>query len=33
VVITVFMFAAYFSLVDAVVGKGIDQLFVYMTKH
>jgi preprotein translocase subunit SecE len=33
VVITVFMFAAYFSLVDAVVGRGIDQLFVYMTKH
>jgi preprotein translocase subunit SecE len=33
VVVTVFLFAAYFELVDVVVGKGIDQLFHYLTKH
>jgi preprotein translocase subunit SecE len=33
VVITVFLFAAYFELVDLVVGKGIDQMFVHLTKH
>jgi preprotein translocase subunit SecE len=33
VVVTVFLFAAYFELVDVVIGKGIDQMFVYLTKH
>jgi preprotein translocase subunit SecE len=32
VVVTVFLFAAYFFLVDAVIGKGIDQMFQKMTK-
>jgi preprotein translocase subunit SecE len=33
VLVTVFVFAAYFELVDVVVGKGIDQLFLHLTKH
>lgn len=33
VVVTVFIFAAYFELVDLVIGKGIDQLLLHMTKH
>jgi preprotein translocase subunit SecE len=33
VVVTVFLFAAYFELVDVVIGKGIDQMFVHLTKH
>ena len=33
VVVTVFIFAAYFELVDLVFGKGIDQLLVHLTKH
>ena len=33
VVVTVFLFAAYFELVDVVVGKGIDQMFLHLTKH
>jgi preprotein translocase subunit SecE len=33
VVVAVFLFAAYFELVDLVVGKGIDQLFLHLTKH
>jgi preprotein translocase subunit SecE len=33
VIITVFLFAAYFELVDLVFGKAIDQLFLHLTKH
>ena len=33
VVVTVFIFAAYFELVDLVIGKGIDQLLLQLTKH
>ncbi|MDE1160927.1 MAG: preprotein translocase subunit SecE [Acidobacteriaceae bacterium] len=32
VIATVFIFAAYFELVDLVIGKGIDRLFVHATK-
>ncbi|HEY1802180.1 MAG TPA: preprotein translocase subunit SecE [Terriglobales bacterium] len=31
VIITVFLFAAYFEIVDLVLGKGVDQLFKYFT--
>ena len=33
VIVTVFLFAAYFELVDLIFGKGIDQLFLYLSKH
>ena len=33
VIITVFLFAAYFELVDIVLGTGIDKLFLHVTKH
>ncbi len=33
VVATVFIFAAYFALIDAVVGKGVDKFFIWATKH
>jgi preprotein translocase subunit SecE len=33
VIVTVFLFAAYFELVDLVFGKGIDKLFLNLTKH
>ena len=33
VVVTVFLFAAYFELVDVVLGRGIDQMFVHLLKH
>jgi preprotein translocase subunit SecE len=33
VIITVFLFAAYFELVDVIFGKAIDQLFLHLTKH
>jgi preprotein translocase subunit SecE len=33
VVVTVFLFAAYFEVVDLILGKGIDQLFHHLTKH
>jgi preprotein translocase subunit SecE len=33
VVVTVFLFAAYFELIDLVLGRGIDQLFLKLTKH
>ncbi len=33
VIITVFLFAAYFELVDLVLGSGIDKMFVHLTKH
>jgi preprotein translocase subunit SecE len=33
VIITVFIFAAYFALVDYVVGQGVTQLIQHFTKH
>jgi preprotein translocase subunit SecE len=33
VLVTVFLFAAYFELVDIVLGKAIDQLFLRLTGH
>jgi preprotein translocase subunit SecE len=33
VIITVFLFAAYFELVDLTLGHMVDQMFVFLTKH
>ena len=33
VIVTVFLFAAYFETVDLVLGRGIDQMFLHLTKH
>ena len=33
VLVSVFMFAAYFELVDVIFGKAIDQLFLHLTGH
>ncbi|MGA7158079.1 MAG: preprotein translocase subunit SecE [Acidobacteriaceae bacterium] len=33
VIIAVFLFAAYFELVDLTIGKGVDQLILFLTKH
>ena len=33
VLATVFLFAAFFELVDVVLGKGIDKLFLHLTGH
>jgi len=33
VIVTVFLFAAYFFLVDYVVGQGVTQLIQHFTKH
>ena len=33
VVVTVFLFAAYFELVDVVVGRAIDQVFLHLARH
>jgi preprotein translocase subunit SecE len=33
VIVTVFIFAAYFALVDFVVGQGVTQLIQRFTKH
>lgn len=33
VIITVFIFAAYFAVTDYVVGQGITRLIQYFTKH
>jgi preprotein translocase subunit SecE len=33
VLITVFMFAAYFWLVDTIIGKGIEAILHNLTKH
>jgi len=33
VLVTVFLFAAYFALVDQVIGRGIDKLFLHTTRH
>ncbi len=32
VIVTVFIFAAYFALVDYVIGHGVDLLFQHLTK-
>ncbi len=33
VILTVFLFAAYFALVDFVVGQGVTQLIQHFTRH
>jgi len=33
VIITVFIFAAYFALVDYIVGQGVTQLIQHLAKH
>jgi preprotein translocase subunit SecE len=33
VIATVFIFAAYFFVVDTLFGKGVTQLIQYLTKH
>ncbi len=33
VIITVFLFGAYFWLVDTIIGHGIDQVFRYFARH
>ena len=33
VLASVFLFAAYFELVDVIFGKAIDQLFLHLTGH
>jgi preprotein translocase subunit SecE len=33
VLVSVFLFAAYFELVDLVVGKGIDKVLLHLTGH
>lgn len=33
VLVSVFLFAAYFELVDVIFGKGIDKLFLHLTGH
>jgi preprotein translocase subunit SecE len=33
VIITVFIFAAYFALVDSIFGQGIHQLIAHLVKH
>jgi preprotein translocase subunit SecE len=32
VLVTVFLFAAYFELVDVVIGRAIDKMFLHLTK-
>jgi preprotein translocase subunit SecE len=33
VLATVFLFAAFFEVVDIVLGKGIDKMFLHLTGH
>jgi preprotein translocase subunit SecE len=33
VIVTVFLFAAFFELVDLTLGHGIDLFFLHLTKH
>ena len=33
VIIAVFLFAAYFELVDLILGRAIDQMFLHLAKH
>jgi preprotein translocase subunit SecE len=33
VVVCVFLFAAYFELVDLTLGRGVDKILLHLTKH
>ena len=33
VIVTVFIFAAYFALIDLALGNTLDKFFVHLTKH
>ncbi len=33
IVVVVFLFAAYFELVDLTLGRGIDAILLHLTKH
>ena len=33
VIVTVFIFAAYFAVVDYIFGQGVTQLIQHLTKH
>jgi preprotein translocase subunit SecE len=33
VIVTVFIFAAYFALIDLFLGSTLDKFFVHLTKH
>jgi preprotein translocase subunit SecE len=33
VIVTVFIFAAYFFVVDSILGQGVTRLIQYLTKH
>jgi preprotein translocase subunit SecE len=33
VIVTVFIFAAYFALVDTIFGQGVTHMIQYLTKH
>ncbi len=33
VIVTVFLFAAYFALVDTIFGQGVTRTIQYLTKH
>ena len=33
VVVCVFLFAAYFELVDITLGRGVDKILLHLTKH
>ena len=33
VLVCVFLFAAYFELVDLTIGRGVDKLFLYLMHH
>jgi preprotein translocase subunit SecE len=33
VIVTVFIFAAYFAVVDTIFGQGVTKLIQYLTKH
>ena len=33
VIVTVFLFAAYFFVIDFTLGRGIDKMFLSLTKH
>jgi len=33
VIVTVFLFAAFFELVDLTLGHGVDLFFLHLTKH
>ncbi len=33
VVVCVFLFAAYFELIDLTLGRGVDKILLHLTKH